>query len=152
MVEYAEKRLPEFRSAYDKLTRCAKELTLVYDDIYASVVRDPKRFVLQFIFVINALLLFLFCRLYRTLLMRLKTLTLLQRIEEIIFFNASKEEDIVEDVKPGFPRKKKLKEEVKTTLKEEVFVSIQTNVENNGSKSVVDLCSSDSHYHFNYYV
>ena len=86
MVEYAEKRLPEFRSAYDKLTRCAKELTLVYDDIYASVVRDPKRFVLQFIFVINALLLFLFCRLYRTLLMRLKTLTLLQRIEEIIFF------------------------------------------------------------------
>jgi hypothetical protein len=33
---------------------------------------------------------------------------------------------------------------VKTPLKEEVFVSIQTNVENNGSKSVVDLCSSDS--------
>ena len=40
MVEYAEKRLPEFRSAYDKLTRCAKELTLVYEDIYASVVRQ----------------------------------------------------------------------------------------------------------------
>jgi hypothetical protein len=71
MVEYAEKRLPEFRSAYDKLTRCAKELTLVYEDIYASVVRDPKRLVLQFIFVINSLFLF-FCRLYRTLLMRLK--------------------------------------------------------------------------------
>ena len=42
MVEYAEKRLPEFRSAYDKLSRCAKELTLVYEDIYASVVRDPN--------------------------------------------------------------------------------------------------------------
>ena len=69
---------------------------------------------------------------------------MLQRIEEIILFYASKEEDIVEDVEPGFPRKKKLKEEVKTPLKEEVFVSIQTNVENNGSKSVVDLCSSDS--------
>jgi hypothetical protein len=39
---------------------------------------------------------------------------LLQRIEEIILFYASKEEDIVEDVEPGFPRKKKLKEEVKT--------------------------------------
>ena len=71
MVEYAEKRLPEFRSAYDKLTRCAKELTLVYEDIYASVVRDPKRLVLQFIFVIISLFLF-FCRLYRTPLMRLK--------------------------------------------------------------------------------
>jgi len=69
---------------------------------------------------------------------------LLQRIEEIILFYASKEEDIVEDVEPCFPRKKKLKEEVKTPLKEEVFVSIQTNVEKNGSKSVVDLCSSDN--------
>jgi hypothetical protein len=43
MVEYAEKRLPEFRSAYDKLTHCAKEMTLVYEDIFATVVRDPKR-------------------------------------------------------------------------------------------------------------
>ena len=66
---------------------------------------------------------------------------MLQRIEEIILFYASKEEDTVEDVESGFPRKKKVKEEVKTTLKEEVFVSIQTNVDNNGSKSVVDLCS-----------
>ena len=41
MVEYAEKRLPEFRSAFDKLTRCAEEMTLVYEDIFASVVRDP---------------------------------------------------------------------------------------------------------------
>ena len=54
-----------------------------------------------------------------------------------LFFYTSKEEDIVEgDVEPGFPRKKKLKEEVKTPLKE-VFVSIQTNVENNGSKSII---------------
>ena len=36
MVEYAEKRLPEFRSAYDKLTCCAKEMTLVYEDVFAS--------------------------------------------------------------------------------------------------------------------
>ena len=43
MVEYAEKRLPEFRSAYDKLTHCAEEMTLVYEDIFATVVRDPKR-------------------------------------------------------------------------------------------------------------
>ena len=43
MVEYAEKRLPEFRSAYDKLTRCAKEMTLVYEDIFASVVRDGSK-------------------------------------------------------------------------------------------------------------
>jgi hypothetical protein len=50
MVEYAEKRLPEFRSAYDnnKLTRCAKEMTLVYEDIFATVVRDPKRVVFFF--------------------------------------------------------------------------------------------------------
>jgi hypothetical protein len=48
MVEYAEKRLPEFRSAYDKMTRCAKEMSLVYEDVYANVVRDPKRMVLSF--------------------------------------------------------------------------------------------------------
>ena len=64
MVEYAEKRLPEFRSAYDKLTRCAKELTLVYEDIYASVVRDPKRLVLQCVFVINSLFLLFFFLLF----------------------------------------------------------------------------------------
>ena len=50
MVEYAEKRLPEFRSAYDKLTRCAKEMTLVYEDIFATVVRDPKRVVVSIYF------------------------------------------------------------------------------------------------------
>ena len=44
----AEKRLPEFRSAYDKLTCCA---TLVYEeDIFASVVRDPKRVVVSICF------------------------------------------------------------------------------------------------------
>jgi hypothetical protein len=48
MVEYSEKRLPEFRSAYDKLTHCAKEMTLVYEDIFATVVRDPKRVVFFF--------------------------------------------------------------------------------------------------------
>ena len=51
MVEYAEKRLPEFRSAYDKLTHCAKEMSLVYEDIFATVVRDPKRVVLFFMYI-----------------------------------------------------------------------------------------------------
>ena len=50
MVEYAEKRLPKFRSAYDKLTCCAKEMTLVYEDIFASVVRGPKRVVVSIVF------------------------------------------------------------------------------------------------------
>jgi len=71
---------------------------------------------------------------------------LLQRIEEIILFYASKEEDIVEDVESGFPREKEVKEGVITTLIEEVFVSIQTNVDNNGSKSVVDLCSDSDFF------
>ena len=52
--------------------------------------------------------------------------TLLQRIEDIILLHASKEEeDIVEDVEACFPRKKKVKEEEKTTLKEDVFVLFQ---------------------------
>ena len=52
MVEYAEKRLPEFRSAYDKLTHCAKEMTLLYEeDIFATVVRDPKRVVFFYIYM-----------------------------------------------------------------------------------------------------
>ena len=71
---------------------------------------------------------------------------MLQRIEEIILFYASKEEDIVEDVESGFPREKEVKEGVITTLIEEVFVSIQTNVDNNGSKSVVDLCSDSDFF------
>ena len=71
MVEYAEKRLPEFRSAYDKLTHCAKEMSLVYEDVYASVVRDPKRMVCSF-FAINLFIFLFFCRLYRTLFLRLK--------------------------------------------------------------------------------
>ena len=50
MVEYAEKRLPEFRSAYDKLTR---EMTLVYEDIFSIVVRDPKRVVVSIYFCYN---------------------------------------------------------------------------------------------------
>ena len=53
MVEYAEKRLPEFRSAYDKLTRCAEEMTLVYEDIFSTVVRDPKRVVVSIYFCYN---------------------------------------------------------------------------------------------------
>ena len=50
MVGYAEKRLPEFRSAYDKLTHCAKEMTLLYEDIFATAVRDPKRVVFLYIY------------------------------------------------------------------------------------------------------
>ena len=61
---------------------------------------------------------------------------MLQRIiEDIILLHASKEEDIVE---AAFPRKKKVKEEVKTTLKEVVCFSFRTNVDNG---SFVDLCS-----------
>ena len=139
MVEYAEKRLPEFRSAYDKLTRCAEEMTLVYEDIFSTVVRDPKRVVVSIYFCYN---IFSFI-----ILICLQALpdafheidTLLQRIEDIILLHAIKEEDIVEDVEAGFPRKKKMREEVKTTVKEEeVISSFKTNLDNG---SVVDLCS-----------
>jgi hypothetical protein len=63
---------------------------------------------------------------------------LLLRIEDIIVLHGSKEEDIVDDVEAGFPRKKKVKEEVKTTSKADVFCSFQTNVVDG---LVVDLCS-----------
>ena len=63
---------------------------------------------------------------------------MLLRIEDIIVLHGSNEEDIVEDVEAGFPRKKKVKEEVKTTSKADVFCSNPKNVVDG---LVVDLCS-----------
>ncbi len=63
---------------------------------------------------------------------------MLQRIEDIILLHASKEEATVVDVEAAFPRKRRVKEEVKATLKEDVCFSFQTNVDKG---SVVDLCS-----------
>ena len=105
MVEYAEKRLPEFRSAYDKLTHCAKEMTLVYEDIFATVVRDPKRVV--FYIYIFCFICFLFLQALPDAFHEIDAL--LQRIEDIILLHASKEEDIVVDVEAAFPRKRRVK-------------------------------------------
>ena len=58
---------------------------------------------------------------------------LLQRIEDIIVLHG----DIVEDVEAGFPKKKKVKEEVKTPSKADVCCSLKTN---GVDGSVVDLC------------
>ena len=63
---------------------------------------------------------------------------MLLRIEDIIVLHGSKEEGIVEDVEAGFPRKKKVKEDVKTISKADVLRSFQTNVVDG---LVVDLCS-----------
>jgi hypothetical protein len=66
----------------------------------------------------------------------------------IFLFFCSKEEDIVEDVEAGFPRKKKVKEEVKTTSNADFFCSFQTNVVDS---LVVDLCSDFQGQKYSYF-